>query len=216
MALITPDRFNTLRTKIKDECARRSTSSGNNPISTTYQGTSYDYATSAAKGNLIKKEHYTKNSEPLNAINNTIAINPSTKIIESEVVTLEAKATSLAGAAKTVSSTTETGCASSCTGLCFGNCYGTCTSCSGCSGCTSCSGCSGCSGCTSCSGSCDGKCDGFCVDTCEDLCGNGCTSKCANSCSGCSGTCSGSCSGCQTCGTACTSSCSYWCRGSGL
>ena len=219
-ALITADRIIALKTKIKNECARRSLQGS----VAAYAGTAYDFTTTPAKNGLAKKEHYEKLVIPMNAINS--ANTPTTAGIISDANIQRLETNVVVYATRSQYDKTASDCSSSCTGLCYTTCSGSCSG--GCSGCTSCSG--GCSGCTNCSGGCSGGCTGYCVDTCADLCGGQCTScvggcggtcqvgcvsrcdgctNCSGGCSGgCSGSCSGGCRGCTSC-SGCTSSTSW-------
>lgn len=196
MALIQFARMTALKAKVKAEMQRRNATGS----VAAYAGTAYDYSDTSGK---IVKEHYTKNIDPLRAVDttNVPTAGGDRAISENDIAQMEAKITVLSAINKEVQS--GHGCRSSCTGLCSTACTGGCRGCSGCSGCsaackTNCSGCDGCSGCgTKCSSctSCDG-CSG-----CGSACRNDCTS--CTSCSGCSG-----CSGCTSCeGGSCTGSC---------
>lgn len=206
MSMISADRLNTLKAKVKAECLRRQYTGS----VAAYGGTAYDYTVAPATGGVARKEHYEKLAVPMNAINatDTPATDGARIISESEIAAMETKVA--AYAQRSIYDTSGTDCSASCTGMCY-SCT-SCTSCSGCSGCgdacTSCTGCSGCSG--SCTDACTGSCSG-CYG-----CGMGCATACTTGCTGCTGTCQGcsSCSGtCFGCSDTCTGGCKWNCAG---
>lgn len=156
--IISASRFKELKAAVKAECLRRSYTGS----VADYGGSSYDYTTEPADGGMIKKEYYTKNAVPLNAISGDITTAPGI-ITEAGIKAMEEKVAALAAISKTSSST---GCKASCTGLCSSSCSGGCSGCGG-----SCS--YNCS--SSCSGSCDNTCKTTCTRTCYDDCDTGCT-----------------------------------------
>ena len=179
--LISASDFTALKKLVKSEIIRRSNSASVGSMSS-YNGTSYDYTITPAKGKDIKinLEHIQKITKPLDAVTGgSTTPKKNAKVIAS---VLTNATTSVGNLSKIAQDATSTGCKASCSGLCNTGCYGGCKGCSGncktnCSGgCnTTCSGCSGdCDGCSGCSGGCDG-CDG---------CGSGCAHTC-ESCSGC-------------------------------
>ena len=128
-SIISPDRFNDLKAKVKAECQRRAYVGS----VTDYAGTAYDYTNTPTSNNVISKEHYEKIAVPMNAISGDIDTSGSRIISETEMATLETKATTLSAIALAFTQST-TGCAASCTGLCSTGCYNACTSCTSCSG----------------------------------------------------------------------------------
>lgn len=213
MALITADRIKTLKANVKAECQRRNSTGS----VATYGGTSYDFTTTPATGQLIKYEHYEKNAVPLNKINSSkqpIEGATGSPATEASIKKMEDNVAAFKACDKYANSLSGSGCNASCTGLCFSctsSCVGGCTSCTGCTGtctnsCTSCTGCSGgCDGCRGCGSGCASGCSG---------CGSGCASGCT-SCSGCSGCGSGCANTCSACGGGCTATCAAWCTGGG-
>ena len=197
MALITADRIKTLKANVKAECQRRNSTGS----VATYGGTSYDFTTTPATGQLIKYEHYEKNAVPLNKINSSkqpIEGATGSPATEASIKKMEDNVAAFKACDKYANSLSGSGCNASCTGLCFSctsSCVGGCTSCTSCTGtCTdSCTSCSGCSGCGS-----------GCANTCS-ACGGGCTATCAAWCTGggCSTGCTGS-GGSDRCQTACS------------
>ena len=169
MALITAERFNNLKAAIKAECLRRSHTGS----VAGYGGADYDYAAVPAAGVTIRKEHYSKNAVPMNAINSGTFPLPGDyeKIIaEGDLAQMESSVAAWAtrGLA-TAEDNSASDCAASCTGLCH-SCTGQCVS-----------------GCT---GSCTGTCTGTCTGGCQGGCG-GC-----GGCVGCGG-CGGDCANCS-------------------
>ena len=200
-SIISPDRFNDLKAKVKAECQRRAYVGS----VTDYAGTAYDYTNTPTSKNVISKEHYEKIAVPLNAISGDVPIDGARIISEAEMATMETKATTLAAISLNVAQA-NTGCASSCTGLCSTGCYNACT------GCTSCSGCGGsCSyDCTGCSG-----CGDICSSGCSSSCTPGCSSICDAGCTGCTGGCDSSCWSTSAGGGSCTGSyCTAMCQSS--
>ena len=65
--LISPERFNNLKARVKAECQRRNASGS----VASYGGSSYDYNTIPAKGTIIAAEHRDKIMQPLKAINSS-------------------------------------------------------------------------------------------------------------------------------------------------
>lgn len=159
MALITADRFKSLKAAVKAECQRRKYTGSVE----TYGGTDYDYSVTPAAGKIVAKEHSEKNVVPMNAINSSEFPIPSSYeniITESDIATMEAKVATWAS--REVGSDADNSasdCAASCTGLCH-SCTGNCVS--------------GCTGCTGCTGTCEGGCQYICGG-----CG-GCGGDCAN------------------------------------
>lgn len=212
MSMISADRLNTLKAKVKAECLRRQYTGS----VAAYGGAAYDYTVAPATGGVARKEHYEKLAVPMNAINatDTPATDGARIISESEIAAMETKVA--AYALRSIYDTSGTDCSASCTGMCY-SCT-SCTSCSGCSGCgDACTGCTGCGGgcaggCTSCS-SCTGSCSDVCTGCsgCGSGCANQCTTGCNATCLGCS-SCSGTCFGCSnTCTGGCKSGCSGTC-----
>lgn len=204
-SIISPDRFNDLKAKVKAECQRRAYVGS----VTDYASTVYDYTNAPTSKNVISKEHYEKIAVPLNAISGDVSTDGARIINEAEMATMETKATTLAAISLNVAQA-NTGCAASCTGLCSTGCYNACTSCTSCSGCGGCDGscwgdCTGCSG--TCWNVCQNSCDGGCTGSCTHVCGSGCGSDCT----GCTGSCDSSCwssaAGGGSCGWLCTAMC---------
>ena len=190
MALITPNRINELKARVKAECSKRACSNT-------------DFTTTPASGVIVAKEHYDKIATPLNTINSDVITEASGKtlIADGDFTTMEAFVAVLEKREKT--DHTGSDCKGSCTGLCYG-CVGTCYN--ACTGCTSCTSCTSCSGCSGCSGTCEGTCSGSCWYWCA--------SDCMGTCSGCSGSCSGQCTGnCTSCTGSCTMYCAATCAG---
>ena len=183
-SIISPDRFNKLKAKVKAECQRRAYVG---PVNS-YSGSDYDYINVPAINTVITKEHYEKIAIPMNAISGDIPVNGARVIDGVEMTTMETKVTTLSNISLGASQA-NTGCAASCTGLCSTGCYNECT---GCTSCTSCSGCYGCGGC-------DGTCSGRCSGTCSGSCTGGCSA-----CGGCDVNCSGSCWSTSAGGGSCT------------
>lgn len=203
--------FNTLKSTIYTECARRQMT---NPIS-------YSQIADLSAGSSLSATQFANVATPLAVLDifttkglDTQYYTTATQSGQSEATVtvknaqgLSAKSiaalSTIVNEAKTVAAANNTDCRNNCAGLCTGcqgTCSGTCTSCTGCSGtCTSCTGCSG-----SCTGTCNTSCTGGCKGSC---------SGCSGSCSGCSGGCSGSCS--SGCSGGCWSyGCGGWCAGS--
>lgn len=168
MALITADRFNSLKAAVKAECQRRKYTGSVEA----YGGTAYDYSVAPASGKTVTEEHSEKNVVPMNAINSSAFPIPTSYeniITETDIAAMETKVA--AWATREVGSDADNSasdCAASCTGLCH-SCTGNCVS--GCSSCTgSCTGsctetCSGkCSGCSGCGGNCNGVCQSDCAN----------------------------------------------------
>ena len=178
--LISASDFTTLKNLVKTEITRRSNSASVGSMSS-YNGTSYNYTTTPAKGGKINLEHIQKITKPLDAVTGG-STTPATgaKVIAS---VLTNATTSVGNLSKIAKDATSTGCKASCSGLCNTGCYGGCKGCS--ANCkTNCSG--GCkTGCSGCSGDCDG-CDDTCDGGCQGCsgCGDGCATTC-ESCSGC-------------------------------
>lgn len=220
-SIVDIDRLIKLKTKVKAECLRRKY----NGSVESYGGNNYDFNTNPIEQGVILKEHYTKNSEPLNAINQTNTPNILPKTINNEdIYQMDWYVTTYRAVAP--NSTTENSCSNSCTGLCL-SCTGTCAN--GCSNtCTqtcgwdcssSCLGCSGsCQSCTgSCSGTCSNSCTGGCSGTCTITCGSaGCKGGCRTGCTGNLG-CTGKCStACGDCGSTCVGACTVSSSGGSL
>lgn len=200
-SIISPDRFNDLKAKVKAECQRRAYVGS----VTDYAGTAYDYTNTPTSQSIISKEHYEKIAVPLNAISGDVPTDGARIISEAEMATMETKATTLAAISLNVAQA-NTGCAASCTGLCSTGCYDSCT------GCTSCSGCGG-----SCSYNCSTGCSGSCGDACSSGCSTSCTPGCTSctSCTGCTGDCESSCWSTSAGGGSCTGSyCTAMCQSS--
>ena len=188
MAVISADRYNNLKARVKAECNRRRYTGS----VSSYGGTEYDYTITPASGGIIRTEHRDKIATPLNAINSdNVPLATGQNVISDNYITvMESFTTVLEARSQTDRNGTD--CKSSCTGLCYG-CTGT--------GYNGCSGCGGscsydCTG--SCSGGCSTTCRGSCKGSCETGCSGGCSDTCKGSCeTGCSGGCYNACG--QTC-----------------
>lgn len=173
--LINASDFTALKKLVKSEITRRSNSASVGSMKA-YNGTSYDYTTTPAKGKDIKLEHIQKITKPLDAINVT-GLNPNanTIVYARQITTATNIVSSLSSKSTTASSRADTGCKSSCSGLCYTGCY---------------------SGCSGCSGGCEGTCDSGCEATCADsLMSGNCAGTCYDNCDGgnCTADCGGSC-----------------------
>ena len=168
MAVISADRYNNLKARVKAECNRRRYTGS----VSSYGGTAYDYTITPASGGIIRTEHRDKIATPLNAINsdNVHLATGQNVISDNDITVMESFTTVLEARSKTDRKGTD--CKSSCTGLCYG-CTGTCYNvCSGCG--NSCSyNCTGCTG--SCSNTCKGSCETGCSGGCYNACGQTCT-----------------------------------------
>ena len=179
--LFSASDFTTLKNLVKNEINRRSNSKSVGSMSA-YNGSSYNYTTTPAKGGNINLEHIQKITKPLDAVNGgNLTPNANTNVYATQITTATSIVSSLSSKSVTASSMANTGCKSSCSGLCYTGCY---------SGCNGCSG--GCSG--SCSGGCDDTCDGMCDVTCaSQLMSGNCMGGCYENCDG--GTCTADCGG---------------------
>lgn len=205
---ITASDFNTLKSAIYTECARRQIV---NPISYTQIGNASAGDSVAASQfvnlatplrvldafttNGLDTQYYTTATQSGQSEATVTIVNPQNSPAKT-IIALE----SIVNEVKNHAAANNTDCRNNCAGLCTG-CSGTCSG--GCGGCTgTCSGsCTGCTGtCAGCTGSCTGGCKG-CTGTCSGGCA-GCTG-CSGSCAGCTG-CSG---GCQGCGSGCAGGC---------
>lgn len=88
MALVTPDRFNVLKAKVKSECARRKYTSNGKSVAN-FSDADYDYSVVPAKGKVINREHKDKLVEPMNAINNKYGITGPLVIDDDVLIDLE-------------------------------------------------------------------------------------------------------------------------------
>ena len=176
--LFSASDFIALKNLVKNEIKRRSNSNSVGSMKA-YDGSSYNYTITPAKGKNIELEHIQKITRPLDAVTGgSTTPGKNANVIASVLV----KATTSVGNLSGISATSSnTGCKSSCSGLCSTGCYSSCTGCgNNCTGsCTgSCSNsCSG--GCSGCSGDCDG-----CSGTCESLCDKNCYPQCSTGCYG--------------------------------
>ena len=177
-SIITASDFNSLKTRVNTEMARRS-----------YTGSlaSYNTSVTVSAGGVATAAQGQSIVNAVRAISTTdMPASPSTGSLIKALDTVSTKLTDYASRALVG---TSSGCASSCSGLCQG-CNNTCTgSCS-----STCTGdCTG--GCSStCTGSCTGSCSSTCTGGCSGCsgsCGTGCGSGCESGCWGCSGQCSG-------------------------
>ena len=199
--IIKAQRFNELKTKVKNECLRRKYVGSVEE----YGGSSWNFSNTPNTDREIEEDHYRKLSIPVRKINWKVTPNgPFDRIInDDDLLSFETNITAFEGreiddyttptdcsssCTGTCTTSCTTGCGSSCTGTCTGGCSGSCKS--GCSG-----GCK--SGCTSCTGGCS--------NTCETGCGSGCIGECFSSCynAACSNDCTTVCG--KDCGTDCSS-----------
>lgn len=164
--------LNSIKSRVKAECARRKYTGSVEA----YAGTAYDYSYAPASGIRVREEHYEKNAIPLNVINSgRIATTDGARIVEAtDLNAMKSFLTTLES--RVYSDKNGTDCAASCTGMCY-SCTGTCGG-----------GCSGCSG--SCQGGCSSTCTGACANACASC--NACGGTCGG---GCKGTCRGGCTG---------------------
>lgn len=157
--MLTADEMNQLKSKVKNEMARRSEYGS----LASFSDSNYDFSTPPSRGGVIKEEQGKKTVNLILQIKDKgdLKFANQGEVIPSSVDS------SLLGYLDELAVEPMEGNQSSCRGACTGLCLGTCSG--GCNGCTgTCSG--GCSGCQGCGG---------CTDAC-----NGCTS-CAGQCSGC-------------------------------
>lgn len=172
---ISASDFITLKNLVKNEINRRSNSNSVGSMKA-YNGSSYNYTTTPAKGKSINLEHIQKIAKPLDAVNGAkLTPNTNTIVYADQITNATSVVSSLSSKSITASSRADTGCKSSCSGLCYTGCY---------------SGCSGCSG--DCKGTCDSMCDvtcasqlmsGNCMGGCYENCdGGNCTADCGGSC----------------------------------
>lgn len=196
MAIVDPDRINAIKARVKAECLRRCHTGS----VAQYGASGYDFSNAPASDIVAASEHYSKDIDPLHAINPDVFpdIYGPRVITDADLLAQEAF---LAVAEKTdVTSTSHNDCAASCTGLCLG-CTGTCGG--------------------ACTGSCGSNCTGGCSSTCTGDCDTSCSSctggcaGCDGGCRGCTGSCAGGCTGgCGGCATTCMGSCRGYCKGS--
>lgn len=194
--IITAERFNELKEKVKNECLRRKYVGS----VAEYGGSQYDFTVIPQTDNQIRKEHYEKINFPLGKINTDgLPSSDSERIVKDEdLLTMETKIELFSK--RSIQSSAATDCASLCTGTCTDTCTTGCRS--GCSG-----GCeSGCSG--SCGSACSNDCTGNCTDACTNACDTNCTSGCGV---GCSGQCVTSCSSAGSPTPDCSNSCGNRC-----
>lgn len=178
--MITAADFTALKARIKAECERRKYTGS----VVEYAGEDYDYANNeVASGKMVCKEHYTKITIPMTAIDGVTRSDPSL-IKQKGLTDLDTALTALEAKKMNATSRANTGCNNSCTGLCYNECGSACgRTCTG-----------------GCGGDCEGACSNTCLGTCQYSCGDGCTDQCTWSCSG-------------TCWDACANACAESCRG---
>ena len=181
--LISASDFTTLKNLVKNEINRRSNSKSVGSMSA-YNGSSYNYTTTPAKGGNINLEHIQKITKPLDAVTGNSAT-PGTyaTITAAQIVNATNTVKNLSGKSATANSSSNAGCKSSCSGLCY----------------------------TGCSGSCSGTCNNTCSGSCNTSCSGGCNDNCSSGCSGGCSSCSGECG--SNCGNSCTAQCTGGCGG---
>ncbi|MDO4313786.1 MAG: hypothetical protein Q4C52_11955 [Eubacteriales bacterium] len=168
--VMTAERLNALKAKVKEEMARRTATEHNASLSD-YAGDSWDFETK--DGEPITDEHVQKIIDPLLEVNDFLYDNSfrtGKSGLELSVYRADKFVDEISAIDKIAQ---DTGCRGNCTGLCYAACYSACT------------------GCTSCSGSCSTTCGKQCAEGCEGGC-TGCTGGCCNSCTNTCG------SGCTT------------------
>lgn len=147
MALVTPDRFNTLKAKVKSECARRKYTSNGNSVAN-FADADYDYNIIPASGKVIHQEHKDKLIEPMNAIHDGNGTTGVGIIDDDDLITMETNIIIYENTA--IDDHSKTDCDSACTGLCYTTCENGCY--------------------TSCTGTCSNQCTTTCTGTCKDGC----------------------------------------------
>ena len=195
--VITADRFNNLKARVKAECLRRYYADNGESVSV-YGDDAYDYSVVPATGKTLKQEHRDKLAIPLRAINSgeiTTETGEKIQIIAEQSVISDADMTAMEAfttilETRDILDDTGTDCMNQCAGLCYGWCVESCTDeCSiGCSeNCTE--------GCGdecdyNCGADCTGACGGNCSEDCADYCGFECENACSDQCTdGCNTTC---------------------------
>ena len=171
MGIITAEKFNSIKARVKAEMSRRN---GYGSMAS-FSGSDYDFTVTPAKDGVILKEHGQKTVDLLRNINQSDGLE-ATDITVQDLDKVEEVLSKYEQESMTGSSSS---CGGACSGLCTTTCSGTCSG--------------GCSG--GCYTGCYGSCSEFCA-SCYTACGNGCSGSCYGSCSGgCSGSCSGDCGG---------------------
>ena len=120
--------FKDLKEKITHECDRRILSHEKSKSLKDYgDNSNYNFTQDPNSQTLIKKEHYQKIFEPLQAFNNDkFTYNSNKKIIEEDEIIL-AKSFIISAYDRDVYDAMTTDCTNgSCTGLCYGLCYSVC------------------------------------------------------------------------------------------
>lgn len=192
--MITAADFTALKARIKAECARRKYTGS----VAEYSGEDYDYTDNeVASGKMVRKEHYTKITIPMTAIDGVTRSDPSL-IKQKGLTDLDTALTALEAKKMNATSRANTGCNSSCTGLCYNACGSSCGS--------------NCTG--GCGVDCEGACSNTCLGTCQNSCGDACEQACSSSCdwtcySYCRDDCGGGCTG--GCNTTCDAYCEDTC-----
>lgn len=178
MGIITAERFNSIKARVKAEMKRRN---GYGSMAA-FAGTEYDFSVTPAKDGVILKEHGQNMVDLLRNINQNDGLEATDIIVQDldkvEEVLSKYEQESMTGSSSSCGGACSGLCTTTCTGSCEGSCSGYCAnSCNGdCYG--SCSGCSG-----SCSGGC-GSCDSTCKGTCSKQCASSCTITCSGGCLG--------------------------------
>lgn len=211
-SIIKAQRFNELKTKVKNECLRRKYVGSVEE----YGGSSWNFSNTPNTDREIEEDHYRKLSIPVRKINWQVTPNgPFDRIInDADLLSFETNITAFEGR-EIDDNINPTDCSSSCTGTCTtscttgcgSSCSGTCTG--GCSG--SCSG--GCKG--GCKGSCGSDCSAVCQSECKGTCGNGCQGECTISCYQSGQQADGSCSDSANCVSSCAYKCGQECSDAG-
>lgn len=196
--IVKAQRFNDLKSRVKNECKRRKYIGSVEA----YGDDSWDFINTPTTNTIAEDEQYRRITIPIKKINWKSAPNgPYDRIInDADLLTMETKIAAFE--TRSITTTTATDCSSLCTGTCTQYCT------TGCKG-----DCTGtCSGCTKtcrddCTNSCEGGCKGCtntCREDCETACGIGCVGGCFTQCAAvdtCSANCSSACSG--GCGNIC-------------
>lgn len=203
MGNIKANRFTALKARVKAEVLRRNQSGSVAP----YGAAAYDYTEAPATGKTVRKEHLSKLTEPMRAVNaDGIPATPGV-VSEADLATMESKLT--IWEARGLTEVGKSDCQNGCTGACYGGCATGCSGCRGCSGCGSgcANGCYGCyNACENACASCSDTCDYNCYATCAVGCSGGCKTTCRG---GCSAECMDNCD--SMCTTVCYESCDTAC-----
>lgn len=190
MAIVDPERIKAIKARVKAECLRRCYTGS----VAQYGAAGYDFINAPASDIVAASEHFSKDIDPLHAINSDVFPNTYAPRVITDADLLAQEAFLTVAEKTAVTETSHNDCSASCTGLCLG-CTNTCGG--------------------ACTGSCGSNCTGKCTTSCTGGCDTGCTS-CYGGCSSCEGYCdgcTGSCAGCTGCGSRCDTSCDVTCEG---